>query len=134
MPKISPDYWENFVAIIAAFALLALIIERALYQIFDTKLWKKMENSLDEQAGGDYFDLKPWISAIVSIVIVYRLNLDMVAMIYKADRTHNISLIVTGLFLSGGSTGIYKFFKRARKLKEKITEKEATESIGDAPS
>ena len=46
MPKISPDYWENFVAIIAAFALLALIIERALYQIFDTKLWKKIEKLL----------------------------------------------------------------------------------------
>jgi hypothetical protein len=133
MPKISPEYWENFVAIIAAFAVLALIIERALYQIFDTKLWKKIENSLDEQAGGDYFDLKPWISAIVSIVIVYRLNLDMVAMIYKADRTHNISLIVTGLFLAGGSTGIYKFFKRARKLKEGITEKEAARSSGDDP-
>ena len=134
MPEISPDYWENFVAIIVAFAVLALIIERALYQIFDTKLWKKIEKSLDKQAGGDYFDLKPWISAIVSIVIVYRLNLDMVAMIYGADRPHNISLIVTGLFLAGGSTGIYKFFKRARKLKEGITEKAAAGSSGDVPS
>lgn len=134
MPTISPDYWENFVAIIMAFAVLALIIERALYQIFDTKLWKKIEKSLDKQAGGDYFDLKPWISAIVSIVIVYRLNLDMVAMIYGADRPHNISLIVTGLFLAGGSTGIYKFFKRARKLKEGITEKAAAGSSDDVPS
>jgi len=121
MPEISQDYWENFVAIITAFAVLALVIERALYQIFDTKLWKKIENSLDEQAGGDYLDLKPWISAIVSIIIVYRLNLDMVAMIYEVDHSHNISLIVTGLFLAGGSTGIYKFFKRARKLKGDIT-------------
>ncbi len=122
MPEISQDYWENFIAIIVAFAVLALIIERALYQIFDTKMWGKIEESLDTQVGGDYFDLKPWISAIVSIVVVYRLNLDMVAMIYGADRPHNISLIVTGLFLAGGSTGIYKFFKRARKLKESITE------------
>ncbi len=134
LPEISPVYWENFVAIIVAFAVLALIIERALYQIFDTKLWKKIEETLDKQAGGDYFDLKPWISAIVSIVIVYRLNLDMVAMIYEVDRSHNISLIVTGLFLAGGSTGIYKFFKRARKLKEAITNKQTAGSSGDASS
>ena len=128
MPEISQDYWENFVAIIMAFAVLALIIERALYQIFDTKLWKKIEKSLDRQAGGDYLDLKPWISVIVSIIIVYRLNLDMVAMIYEVNHSHNISLIVTGLFLAGGSTGIYKFFKRARKLKEGITEETAAGS------
>ena len=134
MPKISADYWENFVAIIAAFAVLALIIERALYQVFDTKLWKQLEKSLDTQAGGDYFDLKPWISACVSIAIVYRLKLDMVAMIYGADCPHNISLIVTGLFLAGGSTGIYKFFKRARILKEGIAEKAAAGADAGVPS
>ena len=122
MPEISTDYWENFVAIIVAFAVLALIIERALYQIFDTKLYTKIEETLDKQVGGDYMDMKPWIAAIVSIVIVYRLDLDMVAMIYEAEQSEHISLFVTGLFLAGGSTGIYKFFKRARKLKEAITE------------
>ncbi len=128
MPEISQDYWENFVAIIIAFAFLALIIERALYQIFDTKLWKKIETSLDEQMGGDYADLKPWISVLVSLVIVYTLNLDMVAMIYGADRPHNASMVVTALFLSGGSTGIYKFFKRARVLKESMTQAQAPQA------
>ncbi|MFC1816815.1 hypothetical protein ACFL0M_12990 [Thermodesulfobacteriota bacterium] len=64
MPEISQDYWENFVAIIVAFAVLALIIERALYQIFDSKLWKKVERTLDQQVGGDYMDFKPWISVL----------------------------------------------------------------------
>lgn len=122
MPEISQDYWENFVAIIIAFAMLALIIERALYQIFDTKLWTKIEEVLNKQTGYEGFDIKPWISSAVSIVIVYRLNLDMVAMIYNADRTHNISLVITGLFLAGGSTGIYKFFKKAREIKQGITQ------------
>ena len=121
MPEISPEYWENFVAIIIAFAFLALIIERALYQVFDTKLWKAIEKSLDKQVGGDYLDLKPWLSAAVSIVIVFKFKLDMIAMIFKLKETQDISLVVTGLFLAGGSTGIYKFFKQARKLKEGIT-------------
>jgi len=124
MLEISQDYWENFVAIITAFAVLAMIIERALYQIFDTKLWKKVEQTMDKQVGGDYMDLKPWISVLVCLILVFRLKLDMVATIYKADRYHTISLVITGLFLAGGSTGIYKFFKRARELKESIKEKE----------
>ena len=124
MPEISQDYWENFIAIIMAFAVLALIIERALYQIFDTKLWKKIEKTLDKQTGYEGFDLKPWISSIVSIIVVYRLNLDMVAMIYEAEKTHNITLILTGLFLAGGSTGIYKFFKKARDIRRGIKQKD----------
>jgi len=121
MPEISQDYWENFIAIILAFAMLALIIERALYQIFDTKLWLKIEEILDKQTGYEGFDLKPWISSLVSIIVVYRLNLDMIAMIYDSDKSHNISLVITGLFLAGGSTGIYKFFKRAREIRQGVT-------------
>ena len=120
MPEISQDYWENFLGIIMAFAVLALIIERALYQIFDTRLWKRVEEILNVQTGSEGFDLKPWISSLVSIIVVYRLNLDMVAMIYNSDKSHNITLVITGLFLAGGSTGIYKFFKKARDLKQNI--------------
>ena len=118
MPEISQNYWENFAAIVMAFAMLALIIERALYQIFDTRLWKKIEKILCKKTGYEDFDLKPWISSAVCITVVYRLDLDMIAMIYEADRSHHISLIVTGLFLAGGSTGIYKFFKNAREIKQ----------------
>ena len=75
-------------------------------------------------------DLKPWISVLVSSVVVFRLNPDIVAMIYNADRSHTISLVVTGLFLAGGSTGIYKFFKRSRELKEAMKEKKITNSLG----
>ncbi len=111
-------YWENLVAVIFAYAVLALIIERALYQVFDTKLWKKIEEVVDKQAGGDFLDLKPWIAVLVSIAIVFKYKLDMIATIYKIENPRIHSMIVTGLFIAGGSTGIYKFFKRARQLKE----------------
>jgi hypothetical protein len=133
MPEISDAYWENFVAIVVAFVVLALIIERALYQVFDTKLWTKVEETLDRQAGGDFMDLKPWIAVVVSIVIVFSFKLDMIAMIYKADKPHAISLIITGLFIAGGSTGIYKFFKRARKLKEAISQQEIAKAQVSGP-
>ena len=112
------NYWENLVAVLFAYAVLALIIERALYQVFDTKLWQKIEEALDKQAGGDFLDLKPWISVVVSLAIVFKYKLDMIAIVYGADSARIHSMIITGLFIAGGSTGIYKFFKRARKLKE----------------
>ena len=58
MPEISQDYWENFIGIIMAFAVLALIIERALYQIFDTRLWKRVVEILNIQTGCEGQDLK----------------------------------------------------------------------------
>ena len=74
MIEISENYWENMIGVLLAFALLALTIERALYQIFDSKLWGLIERKLDEQVGGDYLDLKPWISVAVSVIITFRLK------------------------------------------------------------
>ncbi|MCD6205459.1 MAG: hypothetical protein J7L22_07335 [Candidatus Marinimicrobia bacterium] len=116
--------WENFIAVIAIFAFLALVIERSLYQVFDSKLWKKIEEVLDTQAGGDFLDLKPWISVAVSIAVVFRLKIDMVSMVYNRAEPDFLTLVLTGLFIAGGSTGIYKFLKRARKLKEAINQAE----------
>ena len=45
MIEISANYWENLFGVLLAFALLALTIERALYQIFDSKLWGLIEKS-----------------------------------------------------------------------------------------
>ena len=120
IPVISVDYWENLVAIVVAFSVLALIIERGLYQIFDSKLWKKVEETMDRQTGGDFMDLKPWISVITSEIIVFSFKLDMISMLFNVSDTRTISLFITGLFIAGGSTSIYKFFKRARELKDAI--------------
>jgi hypothetical protein len=128
MGTITEGYWETFVAMIAAFAFLAILIERALYQVFDSKVWKWIESNLDREVGADYLDLKPWISAAVSIAIVFEFNLDMVKAIFNSTQTHPLSMIVTGLFLSGGSTGVYKFFKRARQLKDAMAQQKIVEA------
>jgi hypothetical protein len=130
MAQISSDYWTNFCAMIAAFAFLALLIERALYQVFDSSTWEWFEKKLDEQVGGDYFDLKPWISAFVSIAIVFKFKLDMVAVIFNKPDAHVMSMVVTGLFISGGSTGVYKFFRRARQLKDAMAEQKMALTAG----
>jgi hypothetical protein len=128
MESITADYWGTFVAMIAAFAFLALLIERALYQVFDSKAWQWIEKYLDAQVGGDYLDLKPWISAVVSIAIVLQFNLDMVKVIFNSKDPHTLSMFATGLFISGGNIGVYKFFKRARQLKDAMAEQKLTQT------
>ena len=118
MIEISENYWENLIGVMLAFALLALTIERALYQIFDSKLWSFIERTLDAQAGGDFMDLKPWISVAVSVTIALRLQVDFIAVVLERSTVDFLSMVLTGLFLAGGSTGIYKFLKRARKIKD----------------
>ena len=118
MIEIQGDHWENLLGVLLAFGLLALTIERALYQIFDSKLWRFVEEKLDEQAGGDFMDLKPWISVAVSVTITLRLQVDFIAVVLNRDEVDFLSMVLTGLFLAGGSTGIYKFLKRARKIKD----------------
>lgn len=121
MIGISENYWENLIGVLLAFALLALTIERALYQIFDSKLWGLIEKKVDEQAGGDFFDLKPWISVAISVTVTIRLQVDFIAVVLERDEVDFLSMVLTGLFLAGGSTGIYKFLKRARKIRDAAT-------------
>lgn len=116
------DYWTNLMKIVIAFAVLAFIIERALYQIFDSKAWQSFENYIDKKFSKDALDLKPWISVIMSLFVVFQTNLDMIAVLFAKDPTWS-TLIITGLFLSGGSTGVYKFLKQLRQLKSHKIEK-----------
>ncbi len=118
--------WDNFLVWILGFSLLALIIERSLYQIFDSKIWNHLENYIDNLIGNDCLDIKPWISVGACIFLTWSLDLDMIAFMFQKQPLY-FSKILTGLFLSGGSTGIYKYLKRVRKLKEVMTEKKEKE-------
>ena len=39
-------------------------------------------------------------------------------------------MVLTGLFLAGGSTGIYKFLKRARRIKDAAAEAAVAKADG----
>jgi hypothetical protein len=109
--------WETFVEVVIAYAIAALVIERSLYQIFDSKLWRRIEKSLDRWAGGDHADLKPWISVVVSVTVAWQLELDMLAFMFGSEP-RPLTIVLTGFFVAGGSTGVYKFLKRARSLRD----------------
>jgi hypothetical protein len=123
--------WDAFVEVVIAYAIAALVIERSLYQIFDSKLWRRIQKGLNDAAGGEHADLKPWISVAVCITVAWKLELDMLAFMFSGEP-RPLTIVLTGLFLAGGSTGVYKFLKRARLLKEAKNEA-AIAGITSAP-
>jgi len=125
---------ETFIEILMQFALLSLIIERSLYQVFDSKIWKDyIEKWIDNQIGRCFFDIKPFISICVSVSVIYRFKLDMIAnLLGKPEQPTLLSMLITGFFVAGGSTGVYKFFKQLRKLKEAHFELEMMKNKAEA--
>ena len=118
MKTITTFSYENLMIWVTAFAILSLMIERALYQVYQTRLWKHIERKLDAFAGGDYADLKPWVSIAVCVYITYTMRLDLPAFLFEHIRKPDVvRMVLTGLFLSGGSTAIMWIFKRAGQVK-----------------
>jgi hypothetical protein len=72
--------------------------------------------------------MKPWISIAVSIAKVVQWKLDMVPTIFKRSEALPIFIIPTGLFVSGGSTGVCKFFKRVSQLKHAMEQQKLVQA------
>ena len=96
------------------FSLMALMIERALYVVFDGKSWKFLESKLP---WSDAVDLKRPISLATCIFVVFTFKYDIYAELFSRPES-DPTLILTGMFLAGGTTGVFKFLKRARQLKD----------------
>lgn len=128
------------------FVLLSLMVERSLFQVFQTKLWKSAEFEFDKRLNKqfsttqrDYADLKPWLSAGVCIAIAISLDLDFAGFLFdKPAETWR--MVITGLLLSGGSTALVWIFKRGRELKDAAHEvkldnvKKSNKAISNAAS
>ena len=111
------NWWETVFQLLFAFGTLSIIIERSLYQIFNTKTWERIEKHIDERYGEDIIDLKPFVSIIICISVVFRMDLDMIAQLFNKD-CNTSTLILTGLFLSGGSTTVYETLKRYKEMRD----------------
>lgn len=113
------ELWEQIINQLGLFLVLAIILERSLYQVFHTKLYGKAEIQIDDFFGGDFVDLKPWISIAVCIGVVFLLDLDMLALMFSR-ASHPFTLIITGLFISGGATAFYHVFRQIKEAKKEL--------------
>ena len=115
----NPEYTEQFFYVILASIAAALVIEAALYQVFHSKSWVKLEELIDKKMGTDAFDLKPFISVLIAFGIVNTFNFDIFSVIFSKDQTSTLTILMTAFFLSGGSSRIYKVWSQFKAFQKK---------------
>lgn len=120
----------NFAQWLMGMALFIILVERALSQVFDTKLWKWVEMKWDVFTGTDILDLKPWITAGLCVYLVFAMDVDFFAFLFQKSSI-GASKIFTGFFVAGGSSGLLKALRRWSSLKNAINEAEVKKVNGN---
>lgn len=112
------------------FGLLAIVIERALYVVFEWEAFKRFE-AFTAERGWVWFDLKPPISVAVGAWLATLLSFDITAVVTATEAVSEGGMIVTGFFLAGGSKGFFKFLKSIRELRDARKQAELRTLSGD---
>lgn len=110
------ENWNVLLWALVQFSILALVVERALYVIFEWKVFDRLEDFLFDR--GEWLDIKPLISGVVSIFIVTLMKVDMLAVLFGADDVTTPGMWITGLFVAGGSKAVFIMFKRLREIRD----------------
>lgn len=118
---------------IVGFITISLMVERGLFQIYQTKLWRGLEAGFDvlvkklltrlnfstlnnKGEERDFADLKPWVSIAVCLYIAFSLKLDLPAFFFDSE-SEPVRIALTGLLLSGGSTSIMWMLRRTGEIR-----------------
>lgn len=109
------ESWDAIAWILIRFGILSLVIERSLYIIFDSKPWRQLEDLIYKQV--NWIDLKPFVSIAVGILLVLIIRTDIVASLFTGEPT-TMGLVLTGLYIAGGSKGVFLMLKRFRLYRD----------------
>ena len=120
--------WDQFFEVLAAVVVLAFVVERALALLFEHRWFVK---NFDEKG------LKEPIALIVSLVVCWYWDFDLVSVLLKADKISFGGEFLTAAVIAGGSKASVKLFtdllgvhsqaaKAAKEVKEAKAAREAT--------
>ena len=115
-------WWGLIVRTVAMWAVAAVFIERGLYQVFDTRLWKQFDLWLDEQFG-HVTDPKPWVSAGVSVWLCLSIRFDLFQAVFSYEEPLFGTMLLTALAVAGGATGAFKALGRLREIRDATAKK-----------
>jgi hypothetical protein len=109
--------WSKLLEALAAVIVLSFVVERALALVFEHRLYVAALN----QTG-----LKEPIAFLVSFLICWQWDFDLLSIVMTAESTSLLGKIITGAVIAGGSKASIKLFhdvldtkSTAQKAKEK---------------
>lgn len=105
-----PGYDDQIIRIafgLAQLVILAMIMERGLYFIFDYKLWREALSK---------FALKGPISFALALFICWYYDYDILARILDPEAITNVGIGITAAILAGGSVGAITLFQDILKF------------------
>ena len=92
----------------------AILVEAAINAIFSIKPLKEFDAKIT------WFPILKIFSIILGIALCYKVNLDVLSIIYSTDASI-FGIVLSGLFISRGSNYTNKFIKRILGAKTQIT-------------
>ncbi len=122
------ESWDAILWILIKVSILSLVIERALYVVFEWKVFERFEKFLFDR--GEWLDVKPPISMAIGVLLAFLVGIDLVSMLFSTVEPTTAGMIVTGLYIAGGSKAVFLMFKRMRELRDAKTETSIAELLG----
>ena len=121
------ESWDAIAWILIRFGILSLVVERSLYVVFESKPWERFELLISDHEAS-WLDLKPFISIAVGIVLVFIIQTDIVAALFTGEPT-TMGLVLTGLYIAGGSKGVFLMLRRFRDYRNAANAKKIEEML-----
>lgn len=119
-PNLFAVNWPVLLEALSVLVVLAMLVERALAQLFDSHWFLAIELERSDRGLGSF---KPLIAFVVSAAICALWNFDVVTILLGNQVDTLLGAILTGGVVAGGSKGAMKLFQdvlgwRSRKAEQ----------------
>ena len=94
--------WERTGEVLAGLVVLALLVERALAVLFESRFFLKRWKGKS---------LKELIAFIVAVLACWYWDFDAVSMIFLKEKVTLLGMVITGGVVAGGGKGSIKLFR-----------------------
>lgn len=101
--------WERTLESLTLIVILAFVVERALTIVFENNFYEATLSKLH---------IKPLFAFIVSFVICYYWEFDVLSIILVKSSMTSFGYVITAAVIAGGSKGALQLLRNVRMLKE----------------
>ena len=100
--------WESVTEALLVVVVLSMIVERVFAVVFESERYILYQET---RAADDKANNKAFIASVVSILVCYIYQIDILAVITSEPYVSFFGVVLTGLLIAGGSKGSVALFR-----------------------